>query len=57
MEAQKFSLIQIDEDISGDWGHSILKQCFRVIETFDTLSEAKENQKKCSFGTIILPSY
>lgn len=60
MEFQKYTLIQIEELIDQEWGKIgtyISKPCFDIIQTFDTLKEVREEQKKYSFGTIILPSY
>lgn len=45
----KFSLFLV-EDIFGE-------ECFRYIDTFNTLEEAQEEQSKDNMKSIILPSY
>ncbi len=59
---QKYSLFLLERKIHsfqyiGDFGNSITEECCIHLKTFDTLEEAKAEQKDYDLKTIILPSY
>lgn len=58
----KFSLFQTEEiyyDFSyvGDSSSEFAKECFNLIETYNSLEEAKTAQQELKYKTIIIPSY
>lgn len=60
---QKYSLFQIERSvypaptIIGEFNSSVVEQCFCYLKTFDSIEEAKKEQKDCPLKTIILTSY
>lgn len=57
---EKYSLFLTEIRVETEYtpiGHGILKQAFVYIDTFDTLEEARKEQKEYDLKSIILPSY
>lgn len=57
---QKYSLFLLEENvypILGDPDFYASKDCFKLLETFDSLEEAQDNAQHIIQKTIILPSY
>jgi hypothetical protein len=57
---EKYSLFLTETRVETEYtaiGHGLIKQAFIYIDTFDTLEEAKKEQKEYDLKSIILPSY
>lgn len=52
---QKFSLFALERKFNHP--HYLYEDCFEFLETYNTLEEAKIEQEKIKFKTIILASY
>lgn len=61
--SHKFSLLKLEKKfyiqstIAKDYQNTLSERCFEYIGTFDTLEQAKFEQKERDFRTIIIPSY
>ena len=51
----KFSLFLLETEFG--FMSDLYQECFKYVETFNSLDEAKDAQKEYKRRTIILPSY
>lgn len=55
MAQNKFSLFLLETEFG--FMSDLYQECFKYVETFNSLDKAKEVQKEYKKRTIILPSY
>lgn len=56
----EYSLFLLEESYETEFtpiGSYLTKSCFEYVDTFDTLEQAKLEQKKYKLKTIIIPTY
>ncbi len=56
----KFSLFKLEETVWNDslvWMSETIQPCFKYVETFDSLKDAKIAKEKIKEKSIILSSY